>query len=69
MTGALDNAVSAVVIGALMVFLLAFVPDVAKPLGPDMGSMVLWCSELRKRVVRKLKTQRRLKLHFESLSF
>ena len=56
MTEALDYAVSAVVIGALMVFLLAFVPDVAKPLGPDMGSMVLWCSELRKLVVRKLKT-------------
>ena len=56
MTEALDYAVSAVVIGALMVFLLAFVPDVAKPLGPDMGSMVLRYSELRKRVVRKLKT-------------
>ena len=38
MTEALDYAVSAVVIGALMVFLLAFVPDVAKPLGPDMGT-------------------------------
>ena len=38
MTEALDYAVSAVVIGALMVFLLAYAPDVAKPLGPDMGT-------------------------------
>jgi anion transporter len=38
MTEALDYAVSAVVIGALMVFLLAYSPDVAKPLGPDMGT-------------------------------
>ena len=42
MTEALDYAVSAVVIGALMVFLLAYSPDPAKPLisgfGPDMGT-------------------------------
>ncbi|MEO6017694.1 MAG: DASS family sodium-coupled anion symporter [Polaromonas sp.] len=38
MTEALDYAVSAVVIGALMVFLLAYSPDAAKPLGPDMGT-------------------------------
>ncbi len=38
MTEALDYAVSALVIGALMVFLLAHAPDVAKPLGPDMGT-------------------------------
>jgi di/tricarboxylate transporter len=38
MTEALDYAVSAVVIGALMVFLLTYAPDVAKPLGPDMGT-------------------------------
>lgn len=38
MTEALDYAVSAVVIAALMVFLLAFVPDAAKPAGPDMGT-------------------------------
>jgi len=38
MTEALDYAVSAVVIGALMVFGLAFVPDAAKPGGPAMGS-------------------------------
>jgi len=38
MTEALDYAVSAVVIGALMIFLLAFVPDAAKPGGADMGS-------------------------------
>lgn len=38
MTEALDYAVSAVVIGALMVFLLAYAPDAAKPLGPDMGT-------------------------------
>ena len=31
MTEALDYAVSAVVIGALMIFLLAWVPDAAKP--------------------------------------
>ena len=38
MTEALDYAVSAVVISALMVFLLAYSPDVAKPLGADMGT-------------------------------
>ena len=38
MTEALDYAVSAVVIGALMVFLLAYVPDTAKPTGTDMGT-------------------------------
>jgi anion transporter len=38
MTEAPDYAVSAVVIGALMVFLLAYAPDAAKPLGPDMGT-------------------------------
>jgi anion transporter len=42
MTQALDYAVSAVVIGALMVFLLAFVPgatlDAAKPALADMGT-------------------------------
>ena len=38
MTEALDYAVSAVVIGALMIFLLAYVPDGAKPLGADMGT-------------------------------
>ena len=38
MTEALDYAVSAVVIGALMIFLLAYSPDAAKPLGPDMGT-------------------------------
>ena len=38
MTEALDYAVSSVVIGALMVFLLAYAPDAAKPLGPDMGT-------------------------------
>ncbi len=38
MTEALDYAVSAVVIGALMILLLAFVPDVAKPTGAGMGS-------------------------------
>ena len=42
MTEALDYAVSAVVIGALMVFLLAYSPDAAKPLiagyAPDMGT-------------------------------
>ena len=39
MTEALDYAVSAVVIGALMIFGLAFAPDVAKPGGPAMGSV------------------------------
>ncbi len=39
MTEALDYAVSAVVIGALMIFLLAYVPDAAKPTGPDMGTV------------------------------
>ncbi|WP_439590299.1 SLC13 family permease [Hydrogenophaga sp.] len=38
MTEALDYAVSAVVIGALMIFLLAFVPDAAKPGSADMGT-------------------------------
>ena len=38
MTEALDYAVSAVVIAALMVFLLAYVPDAAKPTGADMGT-------------------------------
>ncbi|CAN5578223.1 DASS family sodium-coupled anion symporter [soil metagenome] len=38
MTEALDYAVSAVVIAALMVFLLAFVPDAAKPAGAAMGT-------------------------------
>lgn len=38
MTEALDYAVSAVVIAALMVFLLAFVPDAAKPAGSAMGT-------------------------------
>ena len=38
MTEALDYAVSAVVIGALMIFLLAYVPDAAKPAGADMGT-------------------------------
>ena len=38
MTEALDYAVSAVVIGALMVFLLAYAPDAAKPTGADMGT-------------------------------
>ena len=38
MTEALDYAVSAVVIGALMIFLLAYVPEAAKPLGADMGT-------------------------------
>ena len=37
MTEALDYSVSAVVIGALMIFLLAFAPDAAKPAGADMG--------------------------------
>ena len=38
MTEAVDYAVSAVVIAALMVFLLAFVPDAARPTGPAMGT-------------------------------
>jgi len=38
MTEALDYAVSSVVIGALMIFLLAYAPDVAKPAGADMGT-------------------------------
>lgn len=38
MTEALDYAVSAVVIGALMVFLLAFVPNAARPAAAAMGS-------------------------------
>ncbi len=38
MTEALDYAVSSVVIGALMIFLLAYVPDAAKPAGVDMGT-------------------------------
>jgi len=37
MTEALDYAVSSVVIGALMVFMLAFAPDIAKP-AKDMGT-------------------------------
>jgi len=38
MTEALDYAVSSVAIGALMIFLLAHVPDAAKPTGGDMGT-------------------------------
>ncbi len=38
MTEALDYAVSAVVIAALMIFTLAFLPDAAKPTGPDIGT-------------------------------
>ena len=38
MTEALDYAVSSVVIGALMIFLLAYAPDAARPAGPDMGT-------------------------------
>ena len=38
MTEALDDAVSAVVIGALMILLLAYAPDAAKPTGADMGT-------------------------------
>ena len=38
MTEALDYAVSAVVIGALMIFLLAYAPDAAKPGAIDMGT-------------------------------
>ncbi|MET4577738.1 DASS family sodium-coupled anion symporter [Ottowia thiooxydans] len=40
MTEALDYAVSSLVIGALMVFLLAYAPDAAKPAGPGMGTAV-----------------------------
>lgn len=39
MTEALDYAVSAVVIAALMIFLLAFAPDALKPTGPDIGTV------------------------------
>ena len=38
MTEALEYSVSAVVIAALMVFLLAYAPSVAKPDGADMGT-------------------------------
>ncbi|MBC7942138.1 MAG: DASS family sodium-coupled anion symporter [Chitinophagaceae bacterium] len=38
MSEALDYAVSAVVIGALMIFMLAYVPDAAKPAGAAMGT-------------------------------
>ena len=38
MTQALDYAVSAVVIGAFMVFLLAYAPDAAKPAAANMGT-------------------------------
>ena len=38
MTEALDYSVSALVIGALMIFLLAYVPDAAKPAGAAMGT-------------------------------
>nr|XP_019703377.1 uncharacterized protein LOC109505335 [Elaeis guineensis] len=38
MTEALDYAVSAVVVGALMIFLLAATPDVAKPASGDIGT-------------------------------
>jgi di/tricarboxylate transporter len=38
MTEAMDYAVSGIVIGALMVFLLAQVPDATQPLGPPMGT-------------------------------
>ena len=38
MTEALDYAVSSVVIGALMIFLLAYAPDAAKPLAANMGT-------------------------------
>ena len=38
MSEALDYAVSAIVIGALMIFMLAYVPDAAKPAGADMGT-------------------------------
>jgi di/tricarboxylate transporter len=39
MTEALDYAASAVVIGGLMIFLLAYAPDAAKPAGADMGTV------------------------------
>jgi len=39
MTEALDYAVSAVVIGALMIFMLAHSPDAAKPAAADMGTV------------------------------
>ncbi len=39
MTESLDYAASSVVIGALMIFLLAWTPDAAKPAGPDMGTV------------------------------
>ncbi len=38
MTEALDYAVSTVVIGTLMIFMLAYVPDAARPTGADMGT-------------------------------
>lgn len=38
MSEALDYAVSAVVIGALMIFMLAYVPDAARPDGGGMGT-------------------------------
>ncbi|MDB5964744.1 MAG: uncharacterized protein JWQ72_1244, partial [Polaromonas sp.] len=38
MTEALDYAVSAVITGALMIFLLAHVPDAASPAGASMGT-------------------------------
>lgn len=38
MTEALDYAVSAIVIGALMIFSLAFAPEVAKPAAAAMGT-------------------------------
>ncbi len=38
MTEALEYSVSAVVIAGLMIFLLAFAPDVSKPGGADMGT-------------------------------
>jgi anion transporter len=38
MTEALDYAVSAIVIGTLMIFLLAYAPDAAKPLSANMGT-------------------------------
>ena len=38
MTEAIDYAVSAVVIGALMIFLLAYAPDVVKPVDAGMGT-------------------------------
>ena len=38
MTEALDYSVSALVIGALMIFLLAYVPDATKPAGAAMGT-------------------------------